>query len=1237
MVEERVAASQFRTMEQMTQHVLDQPTYDTVRISKTDIRRLYLYWLSKPVRDLCYKRQCPEIPLQAANRILHWMLHQFDAAASTEAEKRLAASVMEYVLRNTNPDESVNAGLCRLMSLFSQPLQGTKAALEDNGRRTEDSAKQHVESLLAATRIYDIMQRLHADNDYFPHLVPDSQSFQSVLNLYGKRCKFLVFLGPPPHDAGAHSPRIRRGVRWSCPDTVQALGGCATSRDCVKAAKDLIATMKLDPNLPNPVMIHYSMLVSMMSYTASQETGMADEGLAIVKQLEEDPNFDKKDSIALYNPVLLAYVQEATAYRQKGKWERERESQTKCEALWTHIKQMDDPAMSADPITYSIMMKLYQDLDQASTAQEILDEMELNATTTIEQIVRTSVAPPAPTLMHYNTVLNAWKKSSDADSGERATTLLRRMEEQNTATGGQHSLVPQPDRISYTTAMDALLRGPNFDDMMERMEAVLERFEGNPDVRRRPDAVTYNILFHTLFRRIKEQTKRVAKEQIAEKMEDLLRRLKRSQHFRVVAGSRIFRYYNDCLRAWAYTNSPSSAERAMGLLREMEEACSTFPAARPNGTTYQSVLATISRSHDAAAVQTARELFQKMEESGVPCTVTALNNFLGMLLNARFEGSIDEADDAFVEVIMERFRVARDDAFAYGWVFEGIFDHLNKELDTHKNEATARRIEKLFRALLEQSEDFRLQTGPQMIRYYNQCLRAWAFARSPESTAHALRLLREIEERNSEQLGSDTGAFVSLQPDTKTFEYVLTCLTRAPDAISVKTARAIFRKMDASGTPITLSVLNLFIRVLVKSGVDGSLQEAERILKRVEDEFLAGRDSLCPNDSSYDILLGGYIRSSDGLRDADRILHHMRTLSKTTGNASLLPSVDMYKDVIKLWSKSMASDAMERVDDLFQTMAEQTKPSSKEYAALQAAWGRSNRPDAPQHVESILVRMQEEYEKGKNPMARPTVENFCFVIKSWAASKQEGSAERADAILKRLEDLCYTDRETYSDLRTMRTCYENALLGWTHSNSLNAGERALALLDRIKHPQSAGQTIGFANQACYNYAILAVGKSDVANKARICFDMLEEMRASYETGQNLYSRPTHDSFLAVIRACASCAGSAEDMEEAFQVTMKTMQDYVRFAHPCPRTDVYLQFLYSVFRLLPAGAARDGAVRTIFIDDNFKCPAGILGTPTIRDALIKTVAPDVFNDIFERCGRKKTLMMLLMNRIENRRK
>jgi hypothetical protein len=1260
-MQDRVAAQRLQYMEERTQHILSQPSFRTVQVTTKDLQSIYLYWLSRPVRDMFYNKA--ELahdmyrPIQHAYNMVRWFMHQFDYVAVNDQERHIIANAMLTFVNSHH--ETKNTGLCRLMSFFCQPLQGTNATIKEfGGRRLDDNnAKVHVTNLLSAGRVHQILQRMHDDTEYFPDVIPDETSYQSTLNLIGKRCRLLVLLGPPPLTEGMHFPRIRRGIRWSDPETIEALGGCRTTRDCVRAARQVIQQMKDDPHCPNPSMIHYSLLLSMMSYSAGLNVGMAEEAYNILQELEKDPSIE--NSIALYNPVLLAYVMEAAEHHKRQNWEQKRFAQQRCELIWDTMRNhpSNDPAIISDPISYSIMIKLYRNLDEAAKAQEILESMEAAAvirhsartesSTLTDTIVtegdlpdtattihESMALPPDPTLMHYNAVLNAWAKSTDLKSGERAMALVRRMEEKTLAiTGMPHPIVPRPDHVSFTSSLDALLRGPNVSVTISHIEQILQRFEASEEVERRPDAVTYNVIFHSLNRQIRKQRESQYKAQIADEMEHLLYRLQSdSPNFRMVAASRIYRYYNECLRAWSATNAPEAPARALRLLHNMDEVCAngSFPAARPNGTTYQHILFALSRASDNEYAEFCQKIFTKMETDNVPVTVTALLSYLGRLLRYRFEGTQDEADDAFIEVLMERFRAKenRNDAFVAGMVFEGIFSNINKESDVHQKIKWARRYEKLFRALLKEPALLRLNNqGQDLAFFYNSCIKAWAFARAPESTAHALRLLWEMEDicRTTAFVESD---FNNCRPNVKTYEYILTCLSRVPDLTSLNTARDIFHKMDVAKIPITLSLLNRFIRILSYSGASGALREAEHILKIVEDDFLAKREgSLCPNYMSYSILVEGHLRSKDGLRDAERILDHMKALSEKSGISELLPSPKLYINLINRWSESVAADAIEQIDILFKKMAEIAKPGNYEYSILQNAWCRSNRPDAPQQVESILVAMQQDYEKGNNPAARPAIENFDLVIKAWAISLQPNSVERADAILKRLEDLCYSDRGAYSTMKPTTTCYQHALLGWTLSESRHAGERALVILDRMKQYQK-NHAAPAINQACYHHTIVAIGKSDTKNKAKKCYALLEEMRRAYEMRMNRYSWPTHETFQSILGVCATCTNSSADKDEALDICIKTMKEYLLMSHMGPRKDVYVQFLYAVFRLLPPGTERDNVVLSIFADKAYGiCPAPIFDAISVRDALTKTVSPKVFADIARICGRNPMLKSL----------
>jgi hypothetical protein len=88
-----------------------------------------------------------------------------------------------------------------------------------------------------------------------------------------------------------------------------------------------------------------------------------------------------------------------------------------------------------------------------------------------------------------------------------------------------------------------------------------------------------------------------------------------------------------------------------------------------------------------------------------------------------------------------------------------------------------------------------------------------------------------------------------------------------------------------------------------------------------------------------------------------------------------------------------------------------------------------------------------------------------------------------------------------------------------------------------------------------------------------------------------------------------------------------MKEYLKLSHMAPRKDVYVQFLYAIFRLLPEGVERDNVVLSIFADEHCKCPAAIFDAISVRDALSKTVSTKVFADIARTCGRNPLLKSL----------
>jgi hypothetical protein len=1209
-MEERAAIASMNHYQRIVDQLL-QSDIHSFRLQPAELRKIFLYWLSKPVREIFRQRKEATVPLSAAFNIIQWSMKQFDNATDLTQKKQMI-SLIEYILAGHGAHEEVGFavsqeqakcyGLCRLMALVMQPLQGTRACLAETGSRNVDNASEHLNALYEATQIHNIMERLHQDNIHFPNLQPDDQSYQTSLNLIGKRCKFLVFLGDAPRLDKARGPRIRRGIDFDDPRTKFALGGCETPVACIKAAKQLIERIEL------PNAIHYSIIISMYAYTARRRFGMGDEAYSVLegwkRKLQNGASV--YDDITLYNPILMAYSDEATAYKEIGNQDASNVCFLKAMKLWDDLRKHRNPDMSADPITYSIILKMHQLLDMPEEAQKILNSMVFR-----HPSPETGIRPPSPTIVHYNIVLNAWSKANRADAGERALALLKQLEQ-----SPETAIVP--DNISYTTTIDGLLRHAGKDGVIDQIKETLTRFERASDSRQRPDDVTYNVIFHGLSRNLDNSTDPKVKTRIAQEAEQLFWKLrKNSHHFLKVCKNRMYRYYNDCMRIWAKSESVESAKRVWDLLAQMED--DDLASSKPNGSTYENVIDSLGKEATEDAVKSAEEAFARMEKHGISRTHICCTKFFKLVLSCPFKGPRDEVDKKVVDIIMKRLAINQDpshklDSFSYKTVFLCMFDFVKNTIDPYIKERTARRLEKLFFTLLEESDHFRVQEGKAMQYYYNGCIRAWSFSFSPDSVAHAVRIFRLMEDRSEQNNDGRAQCDIFHKPNTQTYEYILTCLTRAPDLLALATARSIFRKMRDTDVPISTSTINLFIRVLVKSRVPGTLQEAERLLNEVEDQFCKNRDNICPNRTSYEILLQGYSQVPGGIHEAERLLDHMCTLSKKTGVAELYPSPEIYLQMMSIWAKSDQPEAMRRIDQLFSRVASDYKPDSDAYFAYQGALMNTNDAKAPQRVESVLVQMQEDYDTGRNKNSKPTVKNFNVVIHCWASSKQNGAAKRAESILNRMEELYNSNRYAFEQLKPTTSCYESVLLGWSNNcDDPEAAERATALLNRIEAGHLAG--IVKPSALCYQHVISTIAGSKDLDKAKKAYSILERMIRVYDRG-TLFVRPTSETLIAVIKCCGSVTGSRAKKREAFEFAMAAMENFLDYVPTGLNREAYIQFLHCAFWLLPPGE-RDEPVKAIFLHKKQSLPIPYIHTALVRNALMQTVSPSVFAEIEQR--------------------
>jgi len=286
-----------------------------------------------------------------------------------------------------------------------------------------------------------------------------------------------------------------------------------------------------------------------------------------------------------------------------------------------------------------------------------------------------------PNLTSYNSVLNAYAKSSDINAAKRAEALLAAMEREYE--NGNKSA--QPDTVSFTAVIDALAKSSQPDSaskahsLLLRMITLFER--GNKNVR--PNAKSFTAVIDAYAKssspdRVKQTQELLSlmlhmskngpidmKPNIytynavlnvmacngeARKAEELLRDLIRLGDIENVQVDTVT--YNSCINAWANSKQSISASRAVSLIEEMFKMYNQGnPRVKPDTITYNTALRAIANSKLADCCQLAENLFEDMSKKNVAKDLRTYN----ALLNAYASSQKYDAPDRAEKTLQEEF------------------------------------------------------------------------------------------------------------------------------------------------------------------------------------------------------------------------------------------------------------------------------------------------------------------------------------------------------------------------------------------------------------------------------------------------------------------------------------------------------------------------------------------------------------------------------------------------------
>jgi len=242
-------------------------------------------------------------------------------------------------------------------------------------------------------------------------------------------------------------------------------------------------------------------------------------------------------------------------------------------------------------------------------------------------------------------------------------------------------------------------------------------------------------------------------------------------------------------------------------------------------------------------------------------------------------------------------------------------------------------------------------------------------------------------------------------PNSYTYNSAITAFASSGSRGAAQRAEGLLKRMEDAGIKPSAKVYTSVITAWGKSNKPGSALRAEVLLKLMWQMYKRdGNKDIKPNFVTFTSVISAWSSSRDkqaGQR-AEALLDNMIKLYKR-GDSELKPNVVTFTSVIQAYARVGGRDAADAANGILRQMkALGVAPNLQTYNVLISLWGNSQQIGAGLKAESILTKLEDEYQNGNKDM-KPTVVSYTSVINAWAKSSCFGKAERANDILKRMK------------------------------------------------------------------------------------------------------------------------------------------------------------------------------------------------------------------------------------------
>eukprot|EP00592_Proboscia_alata_P020574 CAMPEP_0194415506 /NCGR_PEP_ID=MMETSP0176-20130528/14281_1 /TAXON_ID=216777 /ORGANISM="Proboscia alata, Strain PI-D3" /LENGTH=698 /DNA_ID=CAMNT_0039220183 /DNA_START=213 /DNA_END=2310 /DNA_ORIENTATION=+ len=306
-------------------------------------------------------------------------------------------------------------------------------------------------------------------------------------------------------------------------------------------------------------------------------------------------------------------------------------------------------------------------------------------------------------------------------------------------------------------------------------------------------------------------------------------------------------------------------------------------------------------------------------------------------------------------------------------------------------QGAVRRADQLLRNLMDKYELGDKEMKPSTSMAFTSVIKA--LSKSPEKGAamQAQKILYSSE------------SVYGFSPNLTSYSLVLAAWAQSGEKRSGHMAGALLKEMNelhASGhrniKPNT-GCFNYVMDAWISSDVKGALERAETIFEVME----SGGAEMQPDSHTYSSLINANIIARQPQRAID-LLEHMIDIYEGD-DQKMKPNVDLFNTVLDACDKSCESDSgaksleiLLRMEVLYENGNSDLQPNTNSLNSVLNALGKSHDAET---AENLLNKYS------KNKYATPNTASFNAVISAWVNKDSNGSALKAESLLKQMEHM----------------------------------------------------------------------------------------------------------------------------------------------------------------------------------------------------------------------------------------